>query len=61
MAFFHSQGDQSVTFFYCGEKSSEMVMNKHHVAVACVVGAALVAMTGNDGWGWLLFVAFLLS
>ena len=27
----------------------------------CVIGAVLLAMTGHDGWGWLLFAAVLLS
>lgn len=27
----------------------------------CIIGAIVVAATGNDGWGWLLFVAVLLS
>lgn len=26
--------------------------------MACVLGAILVAATGNDGWGWFLFFAF---
>lgn len=27
----------------------------------CVFGAVLVILTGHDGWGWLLFIALLLS
>jgi len=27
----------------------------------CIIGAIIVAASGNDGWGWLLFVAVLLS
>lgn len=27
----------------------------------CCVGAAIVAARGKDGWGWFLFVAFLLG
>lgn len=29
------------------------------IAIVCLVGAAAVAMTGNSGWGWLLFLAFI--
>lgn len=29
------------------------------VSALCVVGAAFVAVSGHDGWGWLLFVAVL--
>lgn len=27
----------------------------------CVIGAIIVAASGHDGWGWLLFVAVLLA
>ncbi len=27
----------------------------------CVIGAIIVAASGHDGWGWLLFIAVLLS
>lgn len=36
-------------------------VSKSDVAALCVVGAIIVAATGNDGWGWLLFVAVLFS
>lgn len=36
-------------------------MTKTDLAGICVIGAIIVAATGNDGWGWLLFVAVLLS
>ncbi len=26
------------------------------VSLCCVVGAAVVASNGRDGWGWFLFV-----
>lgn len=29
------------------------------VIALCVIGATIVAATGHDGWGWLLFLAFL--
>jgi hypothetical protein len=28
-------------------------------SIACFVGAAFVAYRGNEGWGWLIFVGFL--
>lgn len=27
----------------------------------CIIGAVIVAATGHDGWGWLIFAAILLS
>lgn len=27
----------------------------------CIIGAIIVAASGHDGWGWLLFMAFLLD
>lgn len=27
----------------------------------CIIGAIIVAATSNDGWGWLIFAAILLS
>lgn len=29
----------------------------HIIALVAVIGAAVVASTGNDGWGWLIVVA----
>ena len=29
-------------------------------ATACFIGAAIVAATGHDGWGWLLVIGALL-
>ena len=31
------------------------------LSMACVIAAAIVGATGNDGWGWCLFVALLLA
>lgn len=31
------------------------------LSALCVIGAIIVAATGNDGWGWLLVVAVLVS
>jgi len=31
---------------------------RHIVALVCVLGAILLAALGRDGWGWLLFIAF---
>lgn len=36
-----------------------VTVNKFTVATAAVVGATIVAATGNDGWGWLILVAML--
>ena len=36
-------------------------MNSTQILIAIsIIGAAAVAATGNDGWGWLLFLAFIL-
>jgi len=29
------------------------------IAALCVVGAIVVMISGHDGWGWLLFIAFI--
>lgn len=34
-----------------------MKVDNNLVALACVIGAACVASSGHDGWGWLLFIA----
>jgi hypothetical protein len=36
-------------------------MNAQPSVLLCVFGAIIVAASGNEGWGWLLFVAVLLS
>lgn len=36
-------------------------LSKWDVAALCIAGAIAVAASGNDGWGWLLFVAVLFS
>ncbi len=36
-----------------------MTITKEHIAALCIVGAIVVASTGNDGWGWLIFLAAL--
>lgn len=38
-----------------------MTTSVNLLAVLCVVGAIIVAASGNDGWGWLLFAAVLFS
>jgi hypothetical protein len=30
-------------------------------SLACIIGAIAVMYSGNDGWGWLLFIAVLFS
>lgn len=32
-----------------------------NLAGLCFILAALVAMSGNDGWGWLLLIGFLVQ
>jgi hypothetical protein len=34
-------------------------MTKYGFASVCAVGAAIVAYSGHDGWGWLIFLAFI--
>lgn len=29
--------------------------------IACIIGATVVAASGHEGWGWLIFAAILLS
>ena len=36
-------------------------MTGKDLSFACIIAAAIVAATGNDGWGWFLFVAMLLG
>jgi hypothetical protein len=37
-----------------------MTLTRNHLIALCVIGAAAVASSGNDGWGWLIFLAVLL-
>lgn len=39
----------------------EKIKSNHALAALCLVGAIVVAGTGHDGWGWLLFVALLFA
>lgn len=34
---------------------------KRTVQLALAIGAAAVAATGNDGWGWMLFIIALID
>ena len=34
-------------------------MSDNMLAAVCVVGAVIVASSGNQGWGWLIFLALL--
>lgn len=36
-------------------------MNRKDLSFICITAAAVVAATGNDGWGWFLLVALLLA
>ena len=38
---------------------SERLSEKSIVGGLCIMGAVVVASSGHDGWGWLLFIAFL--
>jgi len=38
---------------------SECLSNKQAIGVLCIIGAVVVASSGHDGWGWLLFLAFM--
>ena len=31
------------------------------IAIICFIGAAVVASTGNDGWGWLIFAGIMVA
>ena len=31
------------------------------VAICCVIGAGVIAYSGNDGWGWFLFSGMILT
>jgi hypothetical protein len=31
------------------------------VPVLCIIGAIIVAASGHDGWGWLLFLAWIFA
>lgn len=31
------------------------------VSGLCIIGAIIVAASGHDGWGWLIFAAILLN
>lgn len=33
---------------------------EHVLAAMCLLGAIVIAVSGHDGWGWLLFVAVLI-
>lgn len=34
---------------------------RHVVALVAIIGATIVACTGNDGWGWLIFAAIVIA
>lgn len=36
-------------------------MTSKDLSMVCIVAAAVVAATGNDGWGWFLFVALMIG
>lgn len=32
-----------------------------NASTLCIIGAIIVAASGNDGWGWLLLIAVLVD
>lgn len=40
-------------------EEAEAVKPRHYLSLVALVGAIIVASTGNDGWGWLLVFSFL--
>ncbi len=36
-------------------------MTNRDLAALCFIGAIVVACTGNDGWGWLIFAGIVIS
>lgn len=36
-------------------------MNQHWVSIALVAAAAAIGASGHDGWGWCLFLVFLIE
>lgn len=34
---------------------------EHLISITCVICAAIVSATGNDGWGWFLLVAVIVA
>ena len=42
-------------------ENSLLVAFRLVAACICAIGAVLLALHGTDGWGWFLFVAFLLG
>jgi len=39
----------------------EKLTNRNGVAAICFIGAVIVACTGHDGWGWLIFAGILVA
>lgn len=37
-----------------------MTLTRNHLIASCIIGAAAVAYSGHDGWGWLIFLAVVL-
>lgn len=38
-----------------------LIIARAILALACVIGAAIVAKEGNEGWGWLIFAGIVLG
>ncbi|WP_342711521.1 hypothetical protein AAFG13_06675 [Bradyrhizobium sp. B124] len=36
-------------------------INRHWVSLALVAAAAVIGCSGHDGWGWCLFIVFLIE
>lgn len=43
------------------KKFLERLRPTHLLALACIVGAVVMAIHEIHGWGWLLFVALLIA
>jgi hypothetical protein len=35
--------------------------NKHWTSVALAIAAGVIGASGHDGWGWCLFIIFLIE
>ena len=46
--------DHNTTLFY-------VAIARSLVSLSCVIGAAIVAAKGKEGWGWFLFAAIMLG
>jgi hypothetical protein len=38
-----------------------MRISKHHVSIALAAAAAAIGASGHEGWGWCLFIIFMIE